>query len=46
MTKINTKTIKNNKSMIVVIFTSTPAIISININFDKLNNSFAISFFQ
>ena len=46
MTKINTKMIKNNELMIVVISISTPAATLININLDKLNNSFATSFFQ
>ena len=45
MTKINTKTIKNNESMIVIIFTLVFVITLININFDELSNSFATSFF-
>ena len=45
MAKINTKTIKNNESMIVVIFIPASVITLININLDKLNNSFATSFF-
>ena len=43
--KINTKTIKNNKSMIVIIFTSASVITLININFNELSNSFATLFF-
>ena len=46
MTKVNAKTIKKNESMIVITFISISAVILININLDKLNNSFAISFFQ
>ena len=46
MTKINTKTIKNNESMIVATSTSAFVITLININLDELSNSFATSFFQ
>ena len=46
MTKVNAKTIKKNESITVIIFISTSAVILININFDKLNNSFATLFFQ
>ena len=46
MTKINTKAIKKNESMIVITFISISVATLININLDKLNNSFATSFFQ
>ena len=46
MAKVNAKAIKKNESMIVITFTSIFIITSININLDKLNNSFATSFFQ
>ena len=45
MTKINTKTIKNNESMIIITFISASVITLININLDKLSNSFATLFF-
>ena len=46
MAKTNTKTIKNNESMIVITSIPAPIITLININLDKLNNSFITSFFQ
>ena len=45
MTKINTKTIKNNESMIVITSISASAATLININLDKLSNSSITSFF-
>ena len=45
MAKVNAKAIKKNESMIVITSISAPAATSININFDKLNNSFATLFF-
>ena len=46
ITKINTKTIKNNESMTVATSISVSVITSININLDELGNSSATSFFQ
>ena len=45
MTKINTKAIKNNESMIVIISISAFVATLININLNELNNSFITSFF-